>query len=435
MPPAARAAPRLLPLHAPPFAERFQCIGARCEDHCCSQWQVSVDRAHYLSLKQAMAGSRAEREEFRRTHVRDRDATSERGFARMTLQPGGDCSMLDGAGWCRIQARYGERHLPDVCATYPRQRVEMDGRMELTLKLSCPEVARLALFEERPAELVPVSPALAGRPQAGLRLDAEASPYLRYHADVRAAALWLLSRTEYPVETRLFFLAFLGQRTAPFLHHQTGDDVGERLAVEIVRLERPEVLAELAARFAELTIPGPLAEMVALWLLEARMATAQAGWQALVSSSLRAYFPAGPDGQPAASSSGEELMAGYRRARAGLPELLAARLDRIVTRFCEQQWIARPHAMAPSLLVYVQELALRAALIRILLLGHPRAQAALAASTPEEQLAHLDAGAVEVVFRLSRAIDHDEPFLRTLGARLAAADMVGFPWAVALTRL
>ncbi len=61
----------------------------------------------------------------------------------------GFCVKLDG-GLCSIHAKYGDRFLGDACHFYPRVTRSLGERTIMTATMSCPEIARLALFEAPP---------------------------------------------------------------------------------------------------------------------------------------------------------------------------------------------------------------------------------------------------------------------------------------------
>lgn len=56
------------------------------------------------------------------------------------------CVKFDG-GLCGIQNKYGEDFLGDACYFYPRSARKLGNELALTATLSCPEIARLSLFD------------------------------------------------------------------------------------------------------------------------------------------------------------------------------------------------------------------------------------------------------------------------------------------------
>lgn len=63
----------------------------------------------------------------------------------------GLCVKLE-AGWCGIHREYGQDFLGDACHFYPRAPRALGDAVVVSGALSCPEMARLALYHEAPFE-------------------------------------------------------------------------------------------------------------------------------------------------------------------------------------------------------------------------------------------------------------------------------------------
>ena len=61
----------------------------------------------------------------------------------------GYCVKYEG-GWCGIHKQYGDSFLGDACYFYPRSTRLLGMQPVMTAALSCPEIARLALFDSTP---------------------------------------------------------------------------------------------------------------------------------------------------------------------------------------------------------------------------------------------------------------------------------------------
>lgn len=141
----------------PRFAERFRCIGPRCEDTCCSGWTVYVDKKTYKAYRKEAVPAL---EPMVANMARLEDSAGTEAYASIrTLGERRQCPALQD-GMCSVQASLGESYLPNVCHTYPRTHRRLLGQVEQTITLSCPEAARLALlaedafdFVEAPAQL------------------------------------------------------------------------------------------------------------------------------------------------------------------------------------------------------------------------------------------------------------------------------------------
>jgi lysine-N-methylase len=125
----------------PEYVQRFGCIGADCEDTCCAGWGVRIDRATFEKyLNHAVPDIRARLSSL---VVINPASTSSSDFAKIQLD-GIRCPAIRN-GLCSVQQAFGEPYLSDMCSTFPRVLNMVDGVLERSLNLSCPEAARLVL--------------------------------------------------------------------------------------------------------------------------------------------------------------------------------------------------------------------------------------------------------------------------------------------------
>lgn len=138
----------LLPL----YAQRFHCIGADCEDTCCSGWRVPIDKKTFDTYKESKNPRLAER--FDKQIKQTPNSGSDKNYAYVELSPAtGDCPMMEDR-LCSIQRELGEDKLSDTCFIYPRTTTLVGNFHQQSLTLSCPEAARLALLEQDAFEFI-----------------------------------------------------------------------------------------------------------------------------------------------------------------------------------------------------------------------------------------------------------------------------------------
>lgn len=121
--------------------EKFECIGAKCPDHCCGEWQVIIDD-EVLKRWQAIP-------ELNKTIASQSGILEGDPKQRRVMNKGEDglCIQLDQKGLCQIQANYGHTALPAICQQYPRKSFSINGVGVHTAMLSCPEILRLVLID------------------------------------------------------------------------------------------------------------------------------------------------------------------------------------------------------------------------------------------------------------------------------------------------
>ena len=224
----------------PAYMSNFKCIGGACEDNCCKGgWRISVDKKTFLKYRhtedkelKALLDKYIRRE-------RKNDIKSEDAYGQIVLM-NGICAFLDEKGFCSIQNKIGYVNLCDVCAIYPRLYKLADKKLERGATFSCPEVARLALFNEEGItfERIEEEPSLgripARAPAINTGLTKFAAKPVKFFWEIRLFCLSVLQNREYTVGQRLMIIGMLCRKL---------DELDKTSAVE----EIPATLERIAA--------------------------------------------------------------------------------------------------------------------------------------------------------------------------------------------
>ena len=385
------------------YMTRFQCIGAECEDDCCTGWAIPVDEAHYRAL-----GERLSSADFSLA-IQPLDAPTPRKHALMVLKSDSRCAMLGDDKLCAIQSRLGEPLLPDVCAVFPRSAGISNGRVELAGSLSCPEAARLCLSEENATDVVPIDPSLVARGLLYRKANSE-DAYAACLDGVRAAFQRLLADRQFPLPSRLFFLAWFAHQTETVFRRDAPFDPRE-VAATLQRLTQAPVRAELHRQFASATVDDPFPMSVITEVLAGNRAGARPAFLRVVDTGLASY---GSDAHQL-----DRLWIAHKTRAAAVGERLDRYLENFARNFVFKDWFLR----SPSFVDWAFGLFVRVALVRFLLVAHP----ALEESA--------ERAAVEVVYTLTRTLEHEEaPMARVLEA-LRAQGMRTLSHAVTLLKV
>jgi lysine-N-methylase len=371
------------------------------------------------------------------------------------LDAEGACPMLETDGACSIHRDHGPEALSTTCAVFPRTSLAVDGRLEVTGSLSCPELARLTLLADDGLEQQPAPVRVLPRAYVGKVLDSDPlDVYLDAFSRVRATILRLFERDEFPIGARLLFVANLAAQVAEFFHAgQVTTTNGQRamlkrrLEVELRAAEDPEILSTLHADLDRFQGGGQevIAAAAALWLDRRRLTHSRRFAQVLgeAMASLQGEHEQGQGqeddhavargghlGAPAAAERRGEAMASSARERTITPErlweidrrrraLLEARvpgaLDQILGRYCRHYVLRNPYTDADSLLSYVGRLALVLAAVRLVWTATP-ALAARFEQTPDRALDArvVSQSAIEVIQTFTKAISHHVEYLATV---------------------
>lgn len=409
---------------------RFRCIAAACEESCCSQWQITVEREYVTQLERTLGQSASGRRELAAgLALVPEPARDARKHALLVLQESGSCSFLSPGSLCTLQQRFGESMLSDTCAMYPRV-VNLTGeRREMVGALSCPEVARELLLKSDAMDLVEVPADAFARPWVRHKVeDHPQDPYTRYHDELRNLMFDLLSEPQLPLSTRLSSLAYFANRTRPFLYRGVEQLDEERLLFEIERIQSGNIRTELHRQFAQLATDAITPARVAVALL---WPPTQLGrLQPLVRAVFARYTQGEElDAEPVTSARVVETVVESYLAERQRWSVHADRIDAYLTNYAKSYLAQNWYGDTPDLLVHITKLLVHLVLLRFLLHGHPTLADASACERTDRELA-LDRAIVETVVRFSRPFQHDRPRVEKVQAALGEAGLISLAHAI-----
>ena len=119
---------------------QFVCVTDRCPDTCCKHWSMQLDSETLVRYK------------IQAPELLDSVESQEDGsFIMRKDAQNGYCVRYDG-GMCGIHKKYGEDFLGDACYFYPRVTRALGDKVIMGATMSCPEIARMALYNDNPFE-------------------------------------------------------------------------------------------------------------------------------------------------------------------------------------------------------------------------------------------------------------------------------------------
>jgi lysine-N-methylase len=386
------------------YMTRFRCIGERCEDTCCSGLRVPVSEERLRHMRERLAGTPEEQT----LHACMRPGTD--GPASIQPREDGHCPFLDGQKMCSLHRRYGESVLPDICSTFPRIVSGWGERWEMAGTLACPEVARLCLLEADAVERVAAPELEVLRPVTARHIPEEA---LDFAERFRDTAVRLMGLGGFPLSSRLVFLGRL-TFVLESLRVEWGVEEDPRLVQALERFEAPAVLESIHRDFDALELPGGACVSLFVSVLKARVpVTRGERFSALVRGVLESFGAEG-DGPFDADAAWGAYVERRARLEAGHGE----RVHQYFHNACVNHWMRSPQGVPTNVFL----LALRMALLRFVLLGHPAVVKLCEQGAPlgEEAQAVLDAAAVECFQLMARHVEPAPDFL-TFAEGLAGA--------------
>ena len=118
----------------PDYYKKFNCIADKCPDTCCGKWQIVIDDD---SLERYQEYDGDYRPELHRK-VNWKEGVFRHGRS-------GKCAFLRDDMLCDMYIHMGKDSLCTTCREYPRHTEEFENVREISLSLSCPEVARILM--------------------------------------------------------------------------------------------------------------------------------------------------------------------------------------------------------------------------------------------------------------------------------------------------
>ena len=127
----------------PDYYQEFECIADKCEDTCCAGWQIVIDRESLKKYTKIKG-------DFRKRMWRSVD------WLQSTFKQDEHkrCAFLNDKNLCDLYLSQGEEGFCKTCREYPRHTEEFEGVREITLSISCPEVARILMNRMRRVNFV-----------------------------------------------------------------------------------------------------------------------------------------------------------------------------------------------------------------------------------------------------------------------------------------
>ncbi len=124
----------------PDFYKDFKCIAGDCLDTCCAGWQIMIDEDTMTKYNQVPGG------------LGNRIHNSINPEEGCFFQYEGRCAFLNEDNLCDLCIEGGEELFCHTCRTYPRHIEEFENVREISLAISCPEVARMLLTRQEPLQ-------------------------------------------------------------------------------------------------------------------------------------------------------------------------------------------------------------------------------------------------------------------------------------------
>ncbi len=409
------------------YVAEFRCKGTVCGSTCCRGWSVQLTREDRecveLALAKAPPPLRALTSEI--VPAPEGIASSSHPYVLQFSQQG-VCPYVTADHRCQLHETVGEAALPSVCAQYPREVCQVGEQRELWASLSCPEAARLCLLKQDGADLVYLPDVTGLRyVNSHLEIDARTPDYRAYLGEIRSYMVELLSRKDYPLRSRMFFVAYFAHRVTSYFHDQAKNVDRQRLQQDMQAVTEPGMLERLAAELDSLSISGAYAIALIEAVIDARTGLSEyptavpSQTFAQTSFDATSYVP----NEILTTDPLLQTWIDYSLRRMRWEKDFAILLDQALENYCKLFWMKEWYVQSPNLMAHATACMLRVAILRYRLFNHPTLENPPADMSLADRQALLERVLLTVVTEVARAIEHDRPFQESLNAALAKRGM------------
>ncbi|MUG23697.1 lysine-N-methylase [Paenibacillus macerans] len=225
----------------PAYMEEFSCIGSSCEDTCCAGWKVTIDQATYKKYNKV----RSEIKPMLDKHIkRNRSGRGTENYAQIVLGPDKFCPFLNEQKLCGVQLKLGEEYLSNICVSYPRVSNIVNGVLEKSATMSCPEAARLALLNPDGIEFNETEESVEVRNSINKRLHTATvndGQIERYFWELRIFSIQVLQNRNYSLAERLIFLGMFFQKAEHYLGENRLQEIPQLIASYTAMMDGQEI--------------------------------------------------------------------------------------------------------------------------------------------------------------------------------------------------
>lgn len=405
----------------------FSCLGSECEDTCCRNWKVRLDRQHFDLLKNVMFEEADEKSLFKQyIHLNESAITSDHDYAFIRMGVNGYCAMLDDKGLCSIHSKHGVSVLGDVCTMFPRVISRCDDTLELSGALSCPEVVRNCIDEKSPLKLKRFKPADLPRSK-NYPIQRESSGidddyYSENFNLVRKKMMEIVSDENQSLETRLYTVASLSQKLSTFYHRGCIQPVNGQIETVLAEFSDAELIRRLNTFIRDYNVDSPISMIVVHSILSIKLQQANNENISQLYQGLINEFNASDENLADVL---KQQLAGVRSA---MDQHTKEYIDKAITRYIINCLFREWFTSMPDPFTYFQMLLVRISILRTLIYLDVASKGKLSEAELKKRI-------VYIMYNFARNIDQNLEFLKVVYNALSEQTMINFDFSPAFIRI
>lgn len=212
----------------PRYFGDFKCIGGTCTSSCCLGWRIDWTREEIDKVLNAPGCSDELKALVDRSFVKLEDSDK----YIVTLGLGGRCPFLTEDNFCKIQRELGAEYLSNTCSIYPRHHIIAGGAAYRYCNMSCPEIMRKLLNDEKCMDLINV-PIKQVVQITGVVTNTEKSlaehPELKYRSELLEFFYEIIADKKHDIETSIILGALAAQTLSKVVESKDYDGIPEAI--------------------------------------------------------------------------------------------------------------------------------------------------------------------------------------------------------------
>lgn len=405
----------------------FSCLGGDCEDTCCRNWEIKLDRKHFDLLKKSMCAIDDEKNKFvQYVRLNENSISSDHDYAFVRTGDNGYCTLLDDKGLCSVHAKYGVKVLGDVCTMFPRVISRCNDTFELSGALSCPEVVRNCISEDLPLRLKLFKPADLPRSK-NYPIQRELSIleddfYSENFQLVRENMMRIMANEEEDFETRLYTIATLTQKISTFYHRGCAKPVKGQLESVLAVFSEKKYISRLNTFIKSYETDSTISMIVVHSILSIKLEQAN---DENISQLYKKIIDEYTDSDENIS---EVLAQQLTQTGINLDSSSRQYIDKALTRYIINCLYREWFISMPDPFTYIQMLLVRIAILRTLIYLDIGQNKVLTQEKLKQKI-------VYVMYNFARNIDQNHEFLKVVYNALSEQTMMNFDFSPTFIRI
>jgi lysine-N-methylase len=421
--------------------EKFRCLGSECEDTCCKQWTVKIDRTHFAALQRLSEKHPSLTETVSEYVKRLNTPQDGNAYAQIEMDENGFCPFLDESKLCRIQSAGGFEALGNTCTFYPRVIYRIDDTVEVAGALSCPEVVRGCLSSDNRPGLIEVSEQILPREADTaviLRIDTDnANTYERLFPVVRQYFTQLAYDPMLTSKQKMYLLNYSAYRLSEHYHNECGEEAESIVHNELHRLSSKDIKPNLLQRYESFVDEEKLGLITiqSIFLIRSQHYENEP-LTPYIRDIINSYIIELNSDNPFTTEI-DGLYSVYHGRKKAIIDIAKSQIEDYLSRHLQNSLLREWYIRFPDPFGYMLMLCLRHAMLRFLLYSHPSIYRwCLEDQEHDTDTLHkvIEELSVEMLYLFSRSIEHDTTFLQNIYSALTTEEMMQLHTALCLLR-